>query len=190
MNKPLSQNAIGRMMNPPMSSASMTKMRKAGCPMDSVASVEAWRKEHLNVAWCKPPREPEPGHVDGAPQTGGGGGVPRGRIESFNSARTREKIAEAELAEIEVARVRGQYLVKDDFERHLFTAGRTLRDTLINCARRIGAEVAGLATPEECEAVLDREHRNALASFAQNLHQSLKIDIEPVQAPAPSEVKP
>jgi len=188
MTKPLSQNAIGRALG--LSSASMTKMKQAGCPMTSAEAVEAWRKEHLNVAWCKPTLAQGAVPVDGAAQTGGGGGLPRGRIESFNAARTREKIAEADRAEMEAARLRGLYLVKADFERHLFNAGRMLRDTLTNCARRIGAEVAGLSTPKECEAVVDREHRNALASFSQNLHLNLQIDIGRVQTAAPGAAKP
>lgn len=98
--------------------------------------------------------------------------------EDFDSARTREKIAAANLAEMEEAALRGTYLVKDDFERHLFNAGRMLRDTLTNCARRIGAEVSGLTTAEACEAVIDREHRAALASFAQQLRHTLKIEVE------------
>lgn len=101
--------------------------------------------------------------------------------EDFDSARTREKIATANLAEIEEAAARGKYLVKADFERHLFNAGRMLRDTLTNCARRVGAEVAGLAAADECEAVIDREHRAALASFSQILRQTITIDpaVEP-----------
>lgn len=109
-------------------------------------------------------------------------------LEDFDSARTREKIAAANLAEMEEAAMRGMYLVKDDFERHLFNAGRMLRDTLTNCARRIGAEVSGLSTAEDCEAVIDREHRAALASFAQQLRHTLKIEIEnnPLNAPIKS----
>ena len=98
--------------------------------------------------------------------------------EDFDSARTREKIAAANLAEMEEAALRGTYLVKDDFERHLFNAGRMLRDTLTNCARRIGAEVSSLTTADACEAVIDREHRAALASFAQQLRHTLKVEVE------------
>ncbi|WP_148279923.1 hypothetical protein [Acidovorax sp. KKS102] len=50
--KPLSQNAIGRELG--LSSANMTKLRKQGCPMDSVESVRAWRLERQNVAQRKP----------------------------------------------------------------------------------------------------------------------------------------
>ena len=57
--------------------------------------------------------------------------------EDFDSARTREKIAAADLAEMQADLLRGQYLVKEDFRRYLFNAGRMLRDTLTNCARRV-----------------------------------------------------
>ena len=201
MRKPLSQNAIGRLMNPPMSSANMTKMKQLGCPMDSVESVEAWRKEHFNIAQRKPEVRPvaalltsaAPGQTFG--RVGGddfhamiranevrSDGSPLG--EGFDSARTREKIAAADLAEMQADLLRGQYLVKEDFRRYLFNAGRMLRDTLTNCARRVSAEVAGLNSAEECEAVIDREHRAALASFSQMLRQTIQIEIDnPLNAP-------
>jgi hypothetical protein len=108
-----------------------------------------------------------------------------GLSEDFDTARTREKIATANLAEIEEAALRDIYLVKADFERYLFNAGRMLRDTLTNCARRIGAEVAGLPTAEECELVIEREHRAAMASFSQQLRHTIKLEIEtnPLNAP-------
>ena len=106
-------------------------------------------------------------------------------ITSYHVAKTLREAAEAQIARLKLAEMQGKYLVKDDFERHLFNAGRMLRDTLTNCARRIGAEVSGLATAEECEAVIDREHRAALASFAQALRHTLKIEIgsNPLNAP-------
>jgi hypothetical protein len=191
-----------------MSSANMTKMKQLGCPMDSVESVETWRKEHFNIAQRKPDVRPAaathasvathaahqaPGQAFGRvggddfhamirahevrPDSG-----PLG--EDFDSARKREKIAAADLAEMEADLMRGQYLVKEDFRRYLFNAGRMLRDTLTNCARRVSAEVAGLNSAEECEVVIDREHRAALASFSQTLRQTVKIEIDnPLNAP-------
>ena len=170
--------------------------------MDSVESVEAWRRAHQNIAQRKPDVRPavqpiaQKAVASDYSRVGGDDfhamiranevrpdGGPLG--EDFDSARTREKIAAANLAEMEEAALRGTYLVKDDFERHLFNAGRMLRDTLTNCARRIGAEVSGLTTAESCEAVIDREHRAALASFSQQLRHTLKIEIEnnPLNAP-------
>jgi hypothetical protein len=50
--KPPSQNAIGRALG--LSSSNMTKLRKQGCPMDTVESVRAWRLERQNIAQRKP----------------------------------------------------------------------------------------------------------------------------------------
>lgn len=48
-----------------MSSSNMTKLRKQGCPMDSVASVRAWRLERQNIAQRKPePRRSAPATRD------------------------------------------------------------------------------------------------------------------------------
>jgi hypothetical protein len=203
--KPLSQAAIGRVLG--LAPSTMTKHKQQGMPMDSVESARAWHKAHTNIAQRKPasrtaaqfstpnpPVQPAP-----RPDYGRVGGDdframiratevrPDGSAlgEDFDAARTREKIATANLAEIEEAALRGTYLVKADFERHLFNAGRMLRDTLTNCARRIGAEVSGLTTAEACEAVIDREHRAALASFAQQLRHTLKLETEnnPLNAP-------
>lgn len=106
-------------------------------------------------------------------------------ITSYHIAKTLREAAEAQIARLKLADMQGKFLVKDDFERYLFNAGRMLRDTLTNCARRIGAEVSGLTTAEACEAVIDREHRAALASFSQELRHTLKIEIEnnPLNAP-------
>lgn len=212
MSKLLSQNAIGRLMNPPMSSANMTKMKQQGCPMDSVESVEAWRRAHQNIAQRKPdvrpaaPANTAPPATHQATAQSPAANQAYGRVggddfhamiranevrpdgaslgEDFDSARKREKIAAADLAEMQADLMRGQYLVKEDFQRYLFNAGRMLRDTLTNCARRVSAEVAGLSSAEECEAVIDREHRTALASFSQTLRQTVKIEIDnPLNAP-------
>ena len=106
-------------------------------------------------------------------------------ITNYHIAKTLREAAEAQIARLKLDEMRGKFLVKNDFERHLFNAGRMLRDTLTNCARRIGAEVSGLTTAEDCEAVIDREHRAALASFSQQLRITLGIEIEnnPLNAP-------
>ena len=201
-----SQAAIGRALG--IAPPTVTKHKAAGMPVDSIESARAWYKSHTNIAQRKrrPPQgdpQAQPAQVVDAyqppaqearePRSYGrvGGDDFRsmirenrlrdelpGMTEEFDSARTREKIAEANLAEMEEARQRGEYLIKEDFERQLFTAGRMLRDTLTNCSRRIGAEVAGSTNPDECEAIIDREHRAALASFAQALRISLKVNME------------
>ncbi len=201
-----SQAAIGRALG--IAPPTVTKHKAAGMPVDSIESARAWYKTHTNIAQRKRRAlvigstvPPEPAHhpqlaqpqasagpsvasaASNSESSGAGLAADRradfaGLAEEFDSARTREKIAEANLAEMEEAKQRGEYLIKADFERHLFTAGRMLRDTLTNCSRRIGAEVAGSTNPDECEAIIDREHRAALASFAQALRMSIKVHME------------
>lgn len=45
MNSKPSQNSIGRELG--LSPATMSKMRKQGCPMDSVEAVRAWREHNI-----------------------------------------------------------------------------------------------------------------------------------------------
>jgi len=190
--KALSQAAIGRVLG--LAPSTMTKHKAAGMPMHSVEAARAWHKAHTNIAQRKPAPKPKVESREQANFQSVGGDEFTSMIrahhaqqdcyalgEDFDTARTREKIATANLAEIEEAALRGTYIVKAEFERHLFNAGRMLRDNLTNCARRIGAEVSGLTTAEECEAVIDREHRAALSSFAQALRHSVKIDAEVAQ---------
>ena len=121
----------------------------------------------LTAADAVPPANPDapPSPSDGT------------EITSYHVAKTLREAAEAQIARLKLAEMQGKFLIKADFERHLFTAGRMLRDTLTNCSRRVGAEVAGTTDPNECEAIIDREHRAALASFAQSLRMSLKVDM-------------
>lgn len=99
-------------------------------------------------------------------------------VTSYHVAKTLREAAEAQIARLKLAEMQGKLLLKDDFERQLFTAGRMLRDSLTNCSRRIGAEIAGTTNPDECEAIIDREHRAALASFAQALRMKLNITMD------------
>ncbi len=180
-----SQAAIGRALG--LARSTMTKYKLMGMPMDSVESAAAWHKANTNIAQRSPAARAAGRAVQASVASEQNHSAQtytrpvtdfEAPSEDFDSARTREKIAAANLAEIQEAALRGTYLVKADFERYLFNAARMLRDTLGNCARRVGAEVSGLTTADECEAVIEREHRAALASFAQQLRHTIKIEIE------------
>jgi hypothetical protein len=166
MSKALSQNAIGRAMNPPMSSANMVKLKKQGCPMDSVESVEAWRKVHQNIAQRKPDASDatrtNEARLDGSEMA-----------EAHAEARTRREIAEANIAEIKEAELSGQYVEKASVDHAVFEAARGLRDGMTNCSRRLAAEVSNLLTPSECEAVITKELRHLLDTFSKQLAQKL-----------------
>lgn len=142
--------------------ALLNKVRPSGKTTTAIISQE----ENTATQPLKQPPTPQPEPDENA------------EITSYHIAKTLREAAEAQIARLKLAEMQSKFLVKDDFERYLFNAGRMLRDTLTNCARRIGAEVAGLTTAEACEAVIEREHRATLASYAQLLRQTLKIEIE------------
>jgi hypothetical protein len=48
----------------------------------------------------------------------------------------------------------------------------------MNCARRIAADVAPLATADECEAIIDREHRALLESMMHTFDEKLAVKLE------------
>ena len=121
----------------------MTKLKGQGMPVDSVESARAWRTERQNIAQRKP--EPPPAGVRLPVHLGGQDDGPDADDmldESFERARIRHKIAEANLAELEEARIKGLHVEKTRVEMGFFEAARGLRDGMTNCSRRIAAEVA------------------------------------------------
>lgn len=76
--------------------------------------------------------------------------------------RSRREEADAQIAEMNAAKMRGTMLMRQDVDRALFEIGREIRDRLTACARRIASEVASIQTAEGCELVVDREHRIVL----------------------------
>lgn len=81
---------------------------------------------------------------------------------SYMQFRARREEADAQIAEMNAAKMRGAMLMREDVDRAMFEIGRELRDRLTACARRVASEVAALGTAEACEAVIDREHRIVL----------------------------
>jgi len=76
--------------------------------------------------------------------------------------RARREEADAQIAEMNAAKMRGSMLMRQDVDRAMFEIGREIRDRLSACARRIASEVASIQSAEACEGVIDREHRIVL----------------------------
>ena len=121
--------------------------------------------------------EAQPGAAAGAGGTGGKEPKPPG-IPGYDSSRARREAAEATIAEMKLAEQAGKFLVKADVDSAVFEVARALRDGLTNCARRIAADVAPLSTADECEAIIDREHRALLESMVHTFDEKLSIQIE------------
>ncbi len=115
----------------------------------------------------------------GAGRAKGKGDVPEGEnsasASEYAKQRARRESSEADIAEMKAAEMSGKYLIKADVDASLFEVARSLRDGLTNCARRIAAEVAGLQTADDCEMVIDREHRALIESLARTLLTKLTV---------------
>jgi hypothetical protein len=105
------------------------------------------------------------------PPGDGDGGQAKGDEHGYAHQRARREAAEAEMAEMKAAEMSGKFLVKDEVGAACFTIARALRDGLTNCQRRIAADVASLATADECEAVIEREHRQLLTAMTEQFRQ-------------------
>lgn len=92
-----------------------------------------------------------------------------GAIPGYDTSRAKREAAEASIAAMKEAEMRGKYLQKTEVDAAVFEIARAMRDGLTNCARRIAADVAALTNAEDCEAVIDREHRALLESMAHRI---------------------
>lgn len=106
-----------------------------------------------------------------------GGGAAQGGDSNneYLAFRARREAAEASIAEMKEAELRGKYLVKADVAAVAFEVARAFRDGLVNCGRRLAADVAGLSKVEDCEEVIDREHRALLESMHHSLKSKLNL---------------
>jgi len=98
---------------------------------------------------------------------------------SYHVAKTLREAAEAQIARLKLAEMRGEVVKKSEVDRAAFDAARHLRDGLTNCSRRLGATVAVLTTPDECAAAIDREHRSLLQSWAKTMGMSIPAPQDP-----------
>lgn len=113
------------------------------------ASAHVWTPDQREAVDPQPaPAEPPAARAQAEP--------------GYMQFRARREEADAEIAEMNAAKMRGAMLMREDVDRAMFEIGRELRDALTSCARRIASEVASMSSAEACETVIDREHRIVL----------------------------
>ncbi len=109
-----------------------------------------------------------PPSFDRVDDSAGPGGVAAGgasKNATYMQAKTAREVYDAKMSQLDYEREIGKLIKKQEVDSALFEISRAIRDGLTNCAKRIAAEVSGLATSEECEAVIDREHRAILENM-------------------------
>jgi hypothetical protein len=91
----------------------------------------------------------------------------------YTAARTRREQAEAETAEIELRRKKGELVLREDVDRAFFEMFREVRDRLAATAKRTAAEVSSLTSAEACETVIEREHKIVLELLTQSFREKV-----------------
>lgn len=129
------------------------KLAKRGMPKNSVAAARLWRAENLNPAQRKPP----PGAVDAPKRVASD--------ENFDQARTREKIAEADKAEMEAAKMNGELIERAVVRAEFAKQAGAVRDGLLNVPARLAPVLFACKSMVELQQMLDTELRAVLAQF-------------------------
>jgi hypothetical protein len=77
----------------------------------------------------------------------------------YTAARARREQAEADLAEMNAKKMRGDLVAWEDVSRGGFEVGRDLRDAGESAVNSLAAELANVQNADECAVVLRRHHR-------------------------------
>lgn len=81
---------------------------------------------------------------------------------AYWTARTRREEADAERAEIELAKLRGTVADIEGMKRAAMVTGRLLRDTFLGLPRKLASEYAGMTDPFEIERNMEHAIRRIL----------------------------
>lgn len=151
--KPLSQAAVARALG--MTPANLVKLRKQGCPVHSIEAAQAWREANQNVAARLPlPQDLQPDAEGASPG------------ESHDSARTRLRIAEADLLELKLAEERGEVIRVEAVKAALSVAMATVREALLQIPSRLAPLLAADTDPASVQNLLHAEIHQTLEHLA------------------------
>lgn len=171
--KGITQAELARALG--LSQPAITKLKGQGMPVESVEAARAWRMARLNIAQRKPEAQPvagpaptmaplptmppmPPGQAEGY-----GGAAWAG--ESHDSARTRLRISEANLAELREAEERRELIRVDAVRSALAGVLSTTRDGLMQIPSRLASVLAAESDPAVVRATLSAELQQCLAQL-------------------------
>lgn len=98
--------------------------------------------------------------------------------DGYTAARARTELANAALAELELARKRGEVRDKADIERGGFDIAREVRDAMDSSVNTLAAELAVLDNADACAKVLRQHNRTIQRMLAQRLREKLALNVE------------
>lgn len=169
----VSQAAIGRALG--LSPAAITKLKGQGMPVTSVEEAQAWRQERQNIAARKalPASMPASQVAPPPPAFFPPLDLPSGDgpDEHHNTARTRLRIAEANMAEMNEAKMRRELVNLSVVERQLATDYATTRDALLQIPARLAPLLAPESNTTAIYNMLHAEIHQALLNLAGTVQQ-------------------
>lgn len=150
---------------------------RAGMPMTNIAAARAWRLANHDVSRTKAGRidRPAPASAPIAPlqaQTDDLAEPPGSEVEpgdehtsAYREHRATRERVNAERGQLELDQLRGSLIGRKDAERLVFTAGRVLRDAILNVPARIKDQLAAEMDAFKVEQQLEAELTAALDAF-------------------------
>lgn len=170
-----SQSDLARSLG--LSKQAVSKLKKQGMPVDSVAAAQAWREARQNVAQRKPvapdvstarPWKPWGDFPSERPGPAGefGGGSLGALGEDRDEARTRREIAEANMAELMEAKQRRELIRVASVQAQLSTDYATTRDAMLQIPARMAPLLAAETDPAVVQNLLHAEIHQALLTLA------------------------
>ncbi len=112
---------------------------------------------------------------DEAPGAGGDEAPGAGGAESYNEARRRLAIADANKRELEVAERKGALVARDSVVRALTAAGTSLKDRLSGLGARLAAGLAAETDPRKTKEAIDDAVREALIALRRDIEKALPV---------------
>ena len=165
-----------------LSKQAVSKLKGQGMPVHSVEAAQAWREVRQNVAARKPlpsARAPLPAMaVSPAPGPAFPPSafppldMPDDLLEDHDAARTRLRIAEANMAEMNEAKMRREMINVAVVERQLATDYATTRDALLQIPARMAPLLASESDTATIHTMLDAEIHQALCNLAGTADQA------------------
>lgn len=128
-------------------------------PVHDIDAARKWRSANI-----RPRAKPGGGEASGPAATTEQGGEQSS--SKYWTARTQREEAEAEKAQLEVRKMRGDLVDRERVERASYEAGRLLRDMVLSVPSKVAPEVLALASPQAVEARLRDELRKVLSELS------------------------
>jgi hypothetical protein len=97
--------------------------------------------------------------------------------DGYTAARARTEAANASMAELQLAKLRGEVRDVTDITRGGFDIAREIRDAMDSSVNTLATELAGLTTADACAQVLRRHNRTLQDMLAKALRDKLSVKL-------------